>query len=126
MIYYGYNTQKDPPAPFVRVTLRHPRTGNELRDLPAQLDTGADCSLIPVKIAEGLGLDFSGHWNIVGVGGTSEIMTLYSVSILIHNLPECVIEVPTHANEPWIILGRDVLNSIRLLLDGPNLKLEIG
>lgn len=29
-------------------------------------------------------------------------------------------------NEPWILLGRDVLNGHKLVLDGPDLALEIS
>jgi hypothetical protein len=29
------------------------------------------------------------------------------------------------ADEPWVLLGRDVLNSHRLVLDGPQLILEL-
>jgi gag-polyprotein putative aspartyl protease len=126
MIRYAFNTQKQPPAPFVRVTLRHPRTGAEARDVPAQLDTGADCTLVPSAVTERLGLDFMGSLEIGGVGGATEEMTLYAVSLTVHNLPPLTISVVAHSGEPWVLLGRDVLNAYRLLLDGPNLALEIG
>ena len=29
-------------------------------------------------------------------------------------------------NEPWVLLGRDVVNAHRLVLDGPQFTLEIG
>jgi hypothetical protein len=34
--------------------------------------------------------------------------------------------VVASSGEPWVLLGRDVLNAHRLLLDGPHLTLEIG
>jgi hypothetical protein len=72
LIRYVYNSQKKPPAPFVLVTLANPLTGAEVRDVPAQLDTGADCTLVPQKIVEALGLNFGGSWTIGGVGGKVE------------------------------------------------------
>jgi hypothetical protein len=40
-------------------------------------------------------------------------------------LPQKVVLI-AHAEEPFILLGRDVLNQHRLLLDGPGLAFEIG
>ena len=47
MIRYRYLTQLQPPAPFVHVTLRNPVTGAEEHNVPAQLDTAADRTLLP-------------------------------------------------------------------------------
>ena len=100
MIRYICYAPKVPPAPFVRVSLRNPHTGREIRDLPAQLDTGADCSLVPLKLIEALGVEFSGSLEITGVGGKAEEMMLYSVLLGIHNLPLTPIEVLSHPDEP--------------------------
>jgi len=62
---------------------------------------------------------------IGGVGGKTEELMRYTVALGIHDLPQRVLEVLAHADEPWILLGRDVLNAHRLLLDGPSLTLEI-
>ena len=126
MIRYTYNLQKQPPAPFVLVTMRHPRSGAEARDLPAQIDTAADRTLLPLALVQALALDKIGDMDIGGVGGKVETMPVYDVLVGIHSLPLCAIEVVAHAGELWVLLGRDVLNAHRLLLDGPGLALEIG
>jgi len=126
MIRYAYNGQKQPPAPFVLVTLRHPYVGTELRDVPAQIDTGADQSLLPLPLARTLALPHSGQVAVGGVGGTTEQMDLYGVLLGIHTLPLQAVEVLAHPGEPWVLLGRDVLNTYRLALDGPRLVLELG
>ncbi len=53
-------------------------------------------------------------------------MPSYPVQLKVHNLPVQMIEVVASAGETWVLLGRDVLNAHRLLLDGPQLFLEIG
>ena len=126
MIRYGYNAQKQPPAPFVFITLSHPTSGAEARDVPAQLDTGADQTLVPLALVTALALDFSGGAEVVGVGGKVVEMEQYTVRLGIQTLPLRDIEVLAHPGEDWVLLGRDVLNSHRLLLDGPNLKLEVA
>ncbi len=122
---YAYNSQKQPPAPFVLVTVGHPLTGAELRDLPAQLDTGADCTIVPQSVFEALGLYSSGTWKVKGVGGIEDELEFYPVALGIHRFPPRHVEVLAHWNEPWILLGRDILNDFRIVLDGPQLRLEI-
>jgi hypothetical protein len=66
---YGYNQQVVPPAPFVHVTLRCPETGKEAADLPAQIDSTADRSVIPGKLVEELRLVPLDELRISGFGG---------------------------------------------------------
>ena len=126
MIRYAYNTQVQPPAPFLLVTLRNPVTGAETSDFPAQLDTAADRTLLPLPVVQALGLPAIGSVPIGGVGGTVEIMTVYAVLLGVHTLPVQLTEVVAHPDEPWVLLGRDILNAHRLLLDGPQLTLVLG
>jgi hypothetical protein len=120
-----YNDQKQPPAPFVLVTLVNPYDGSKLPDVPAQLDTAGDRTLVPLALVDQLGLEPIDDILIGGVGGTEETMPVFVVSLAILSLPARTMRVVAHPDEPWILLGRDALNSYRLLLDGPNLALEI-
>ena len=126
MIRYSYLSQLKPPAPFVYVTLRNPVTGAEQRDVPAQLDSAGDRTLLPESIAKSLGLPQIGTIPIGGVGGFTQTMPSYPVEVLIHTLPALIVEVVASAGESWVLLGRDVLNVHRIVLDGPQLALEIG
>ncbi len=126
MIRYQYLTQILPPAPFVHVTLTNPVSGVQQQDLPAQLDTAADRTLLPDALVQALGLAQIGLIRIGGVAGIIQAMPSYVVQITIHNQPDQVVEVVASGGESWILLGRDVLNAHRLLLDGPQLLLEIG
>jgi len=53
-------------------------------------------------------------------------MPSYPVQVTVHNLPSQIVEVVASPGETWVLLGRDLLNAHRLLLDGPQLFLEIG
>ncbi len=96
-----------------------------MSDIPAQLDTAADRTLVPLPILETLGLKPIDDILIGGVGGNEETMPVFAVSLAMFTLPTRTLAVVAHPDEPWILLGRDVLNSYRLLLDGPKLALEI-
>ncbi len=125
MIRFRYVSQLNPPAPFVAVTLRNPVTGAERRDVPAQVDCAADRTLLPDALVQDLGLPQIGATPIGGVGGIIVTMPSYPVQIAIDNLPAHTLEVVASAGESWVLLGRDLLNALRLLLDGPRLVLEI-
>jgi len=126
VIRYTYVRQLRPPAPFVKITLQNPISGVELHDVPAQLDNAADRTLLPDQAVQTLGLPQIGVISIGGVGGITQQMPSYPVRVAIHDLPPQTLEVVASAGETWVLLGRDVLNAHRILLDGPNLILEIG
>ncbi len=126
MIRYAFLAQLDPPAPFVNVVLRNPATGTELRDLPAQLDTAADRTVLPESMVRSLDLPQVGTMKFGGFGGVMHTLPVYAVLLGLHDLPIQPFKVAAHTEESWILLGRDVLNAYRVLLDGPQLALQIG
>jgi hypothetical protein len=101
-------------------------TNAEQHDVPAQLDLAADRTLLPSEVATALSLPQIGTILIGGVGGIAQAMPSYPVQLAIDNLPVQIVEVVASAGESWVLLGRDVLNAHRLLLDGPQLFVEIG
>jgi hypothetical protein len=126
VIRYRYSMQVSPPAPFVYVTLQNPLTGAEMPNVPALLDSAADQTLIPDAFAQALGLTQLSIVTISGVGGIPQAMPSYAALLGIHNLPRQNLEVVGNPKETYVLLGRDVLNNHRIVLDGPQLSLEIG
>jgi hypothetical protein len=61
-----------------------------------------------------------------GLGGQQLELPTYQVQLLIRDLPPIIVKVAASAGEPYVLLGRDVLNRYRVVLDGPNMRLEIG
>lgn len=126
MIRYAYNRQVDPPAPFVHVAIRRPGDGPYSDDLPAQIDTVADRSVIPGGLIARLGLVPLDELPVAGFGGQVLMVSTYLVELSLRGQPPRLVEVLAHEGEPYVLLGRDILNHLRLLLDGPGLALEIG
>jgi hypothetical protein len=125
MARYRYAAEFNPPAPFVQVTLRNPTTGEQRQGIPAQLDTAADRTVLPEAVALSLHLNRIGETLIGGFGGTVTVVPLYGVLLGVHTFPPRLLEVLAHPEEQWVLLGRDVLNQFRSLLDGPAAALEI-
>ncbi len=126
VIRYLYNMQVQPPAPFVLLSLRNPADGRELRGVPAQIDSAADLTVMPDQTVQALGLSETGRTLIAGLGGTTFSARAYVVHLGVHDFPTQPVKVVSSADEPWVLLGRDVLNSRRFVLDGPGLALEVG
>lgn len=125
MTRYSYVSQLVPPAPFVNINLRNPANAADLRDVPAQLDTAADRTVIPMPLVRTLSLPQVGTMQLGGFGGATYTVPMFGLLIAVHDFPFLPIKVAAHDDEEWTLLGRDVLNAIRLLLDGPALALEL-
>jgi hypothetical protein len=78
-----------------------------------------------MAVVQSLALPQIGAVQIDGVGGIIQSMPSYPVQITIHYLPHVLIEAVANSGESWILLGRDVLNTYRIHLDGPGLIVEI-
>jgi predicted aspartyl protease len=115
-----------PPAPYVLVILSNPDGTARTGDLPAKVDTGADRTVIPTLLAGQLGLRELERLTFAGLAGQQIELPVYSVQLVVRDLAPIIVEVAASDGEPYILLGRDVLNRYRILLDGPSGKLEIG
>jgi hypothetical protein len=126
-VIFLYTTQRDPPAPFALVDLREPGTADDrLSQLPAQVDSAADRTIVPLKLIERLQLTPSGNAPFAGLGDHEIRLDLYKVEILVRTLTPREIEVAAHATEELILLGRDFLNQFKIVHDGPKERLEIS
>ena len=126
MIRYLYNQQVSPPAPFVHVALRCPESSAERRWLPAQLDSAASRSVLPLPLVAELGLVPVDEIQVEGLGGHLTTMPTFLVCIEIRQLLPLTVEVGGHENEPFVLIGRDIMNQFRIVLDGPGRALEIS
>lgn len=94
--------------------------------MPAQIDTAADRTVIPGGLVARLDLVPLDELPVAGFGGQVLLVRTYLVELAIRGLSTRVVEVFAHEGEPFVLLGRDVLNGHRLVLDGPASTLEIG
>jgi hypothetical protein len=62
---------------------------------------------------------------IGGLGGITYTLPTYVVLVSVHDLAPVPVKIVASSDEQWILLGRDVLNALRLTLDGPKGALEI-
>ena len=125
MIRYSYNRQVEPPAPFDHVSIRGPAGDPVVEGLPAQIDTAADRTVMPAELVARLGLIPLDELPVAAFGGQVLLVPSSFVEVAVRGMAFHEIEALAHPEEPYILLGRDVLNRHRLHLDGPGLALQV-
>lgn len=118
----AYDSEKfAPPAPLARVELRCPETGAALPDVPMLLDWGADVTLLPQTSATRIGASVLAGvgYELVGFDGTQSVAP--AVQVDLRFLGRTFKGRFLLINQEWGIVGRDILNHLVLLLDGPSL-----
>lgn len=115
----GYEASHfDPPAPVAEVVLRNPKSGT-VSDALLLLDTGADVTLLPRAAVEQLGVQpiADQKYELMGFDGSRSLAPIVMLDMVFLNRAfrgrYLLIE------EERGILGRDILNHLILLLDGP-------
>lgn len=125
MVRYSYSRQVNPPAPFVHVKLARPTDKTDGLEIPTQVDTAADLSVIPIRYVEKLELVPLDYVSALGFGGHLLTLPTYLVVLQIRGLDAMTIKVLSSPDGPFALLGREVLNHYAILLDGPSLALEV-
>jgi hypothetical protein len=112
----------NPPAPLARVTLRHSGDRKTVADVPMLIDSGADVTLIPQQSVTRLGVSIEPDtgYEVMGFDGSKSIAQVMSLDLIF--LGRAFRGRFLVSNQEWGIVGRDVLNHVSLLLDGPRLS----
>jgi hypothetical protein len=110
-----------PPAPLARVTLRHPENGTTVSDVPMLLDSGADVTLIPQASVGLLGtiMRIDERYELMGFDGN--VSQAQAVQLDLIFLRRRFKGRFLLIKQEWGIIGRDILNHVSLLFDGPHL-----
>ena len=110
----------DPPAPLAVVTVKSVRLGIVIHGVPMLLDTGADVSLLPRSHVAALLLPDARQYELEAFDGTKS--TAPAVTAELQFLGKSF-RGEFLLIEGWHgVLGRNVMNNLSLLLDGPSRK----
>ena len=120
----AYDTTLNPPAPFLPVRVSNLTDILEPQSVAAKIDTGSDVTGIPARLVGQLSLMPVDEILVEGYDGRQATIACYDVNLRIDHLSVAGLSVITIA-EDYVLLGRDVLNRLRMLLDGPALMTEI-
>ena len=114
----------DPPAPVASVTLRRREGGVICPNVPMLIDSGADVTLLPANSVRQLGIDVdpTAQYELMAFDGSiSYAQAVYADLLFLHRTFKGRFLLTDQACG---ILGRDILNHLPLLLNGPRMIWE--
>jgi predicted aspartyl protease len=98
------------------------------RDYPAIIDSGAEYTSVPVELVDDFELEQCGDMPVSGTTGEQEIQGIYEINVeflgLAFPLQPCLAGTGP-ITRTYVLVGRDILNRYRLVLDGPNFLFTI-
>lgn len=118
---FPYDTVRTPPGPVLPLRVGKPDADPPVA-LAAVVDSGADITVLPAELPAALGAPAIGEVAVQGVGGVVQRAPVYAVLLEAAGRRR-VVEVVAVGGEG--LLGRDVLNAWRVVLDGPQLRLRV-
>ena len=116
---YNYSHNVIPPAPVLPIEISTPFTPDLRLQKIALIDSGADISGLPPSVIDELSLNPIREEQIQGSTGI-DIRPIYAVNILFHGTSFSNLSVMGMSGEDFIVIGRDILNSFHICLDGFN------
>ncbi|MCS6843768.1 MAG: retroviral-like aspartic protease family protein [Caldilineales bacterium] len=120
-----YDLSVFPPAPKLAIRLHAQPDGTSYGPVTAFVDTGADATVVPLKIVRELRAGTVSLKTVRGYTGGRRAVRTYLVDVEVGPYLLPGIEILGDAAAEEILLGRDVLNKLRLLLDGPARQTQV-
>ena len=101
--------------------LRNPDNGLIISEVPMLLDSGADVTLLPQSSVDQLGIAVNPKesYELIGFDGSVSVARVVQLYLLF--LQRAFKGRFLLINQAWGLLGRDILNHLLLLFDGPRL-----
>ncbi len=125
MTIYEYSNDYSPAAPIVEVYIGTAGTRPTVGPLIALIDTGADLTIVPLSYLQQIKAPRISQGQVRSLWGDTQTVDVYAVALAIQGLQFSALQVLADATEPEIILGRTVLNRLKIVLDGPSAMLEL-
>lgn len=109
----------DPPAAIADVSFSHPERKSFTVSTTALLDSGADISTVPLEVATRLAISSDRLRSCAIQDYANEISERQVAEVVLHFGGRRILGEFIVLDQPWAILGRNVLNLFCLRLDGP-------
>ncbi|MET0388860.1 MAG: retroviral-like aspartic protease family protein [Polyangiales bacterium] len=119
----AFDASYQPPAPVLPIGIGGIDSGSPTTMVRMLVDTGADCTLIPVHVARALRLPLVDRVELCGVGAVATVVSVHAARVLIAGMR---VVARLMAFEDEALLGRDILNRLSLEIDGPGGWLSVG
>ncbi len=120
----GYTSAYFPPAPMLDVVFVAQPEGTRTAVVAGFVDTGADASIVPLYLLDQIGARYVTEHRVRSHFGEVRKVHSYLVDVVVDDITLPGIEVVGDTVDETLI-GRDVLNRLRLVLDGPRQQIQV-
>ena len=126
MAQFDYDFAYTPSAPVIPIGIANPDDSRAPLRVQALVDSGSDATLVPLTMLQRVGVYSGEQVTFRGVTGSRMIADAFRVAIhMPTGIAYGVRAIATRGSNE-VILGRDVLNQWRIILDGPGETVEIA
>lgn len=121
-----YNIAYFPPAPQVQIRLGIPDESLKIGPLLAFVDSGADATIVPLHHIHQLNVQADDSKFIRSQWGERRQVDIYWLDLGIDNIRLPAVEIIADDLGNEVNLGRNVLNLLRVFMDGPKQIVDIS
>lgn len=121
---FPYEVSEQPPAPYLDLKIRPSLQAMSFLSQRAKLDSGAGMTVIPSSLVDRWKLVPHSTVTVRAYDGHVSTRPTYLVDLAIGKRQFTQVKV-TLSPRTNVLLGRDVLNQLRITLDGPHQITEI-
>lgn len=125
MSFFEYSAAYQPAMPVCQIRLGPAGGTTETEPLEALIDTGADLTIVPTRVLREIGAKRVSRGQARSVWGDTRSVDVFAVALSVGNLRLRALRVVGDDHGDEIILGRTVLNRLRITLDGPAAMTEV-
>ena len=121
---YRYSRDFHPPAPVIELSISVPLSKDDV-SLTALIDSGADITVIPERIITQLRLRRVDSLLASGFGKGVIEATVYAAILSVKGILKPKMYRVLSWREDYVLLGRDLLNQLMTVLNGPSEELKL-
>lgn len=125
MLYtYTYDTNYSPSMPIIDLVIGRAQMTPSLQ-ITAIVDSGADATMIPVVYLEQISARKGKQAIVRGYLGRRDVVVRYDISLEFAHFSRKIISVVGVTQTTEAVIGRDILNTLVVTLDGLASAVEI-
>jgi predicted aspartyl protease len=122
---FEYERTFNPAFPQLSVRIHGMSSGKSSSEASALIDTGADATLIPLTKLQQIEADFAYPVRIASHWGEWRAVQVYRVDLEVAGEMLPAVDVVADDQGETVLLGRNLLNRLILLLDGPQSQTDL-
>ena len=120
-----YTHRVQPPGPTLSIRLQALAADQSTAAILAFVDTGSDATIVPLRYLLEIGAEETAPGWLRSFTGERVPVALYFVDLLLGDLVLPGVRIAGSAQLKEVLLGRDVLNKLMVLLDGPRAETSV-